>query len=71
MTAHASIVLFFTIIAVCIQELGIATSPVAMDQTETKDETAKDNTENQGNVQVLLHILWQSFNLITELLFLI
>ena len=49
----------------------MATSPVAMDQTETKDETAKDNTENQGNVQVLLQILWQSFNLITELLFLI
>ena len=52
MTAHSSIVLFFTIIAVCIQELGMAASPVAVDPTET-DETAKDNTENQGNVQVL------------------
>ena len=71
MTAHSSIVLFFTIIAVCIQELGMATSPVTVDPTETKDETAKDNTENQGNVQVLWQILWQSFNLITELLFLI
>ena len=52
MTAHSSIVLFFTIIAVCIQEPGMATSPVAVDPTET-DETAKHNTENQGNVQVL------------------
>ena len=47
----------------------MATSPVAKDPTETKDETAKDNTENQGNVQVLLQILRQNFNLITELLF--
>ena len=65
MTAHSSIVLFFTIIAVCIQELGMATSPVAVDPTETKEETGKDNTENQGNLQVL----WQNFNLIAELLF--
>ena len=49
----------------------MATSPVAVDPTETKDKTAKDDTGNQGNVQVLLQILWQSFNLITELLFLI
>lgn len=49
----------------------MATSPVAVDPTETKDETAKDITENQGKVQVLWQILWQSFNLITELLFLI
>ena len=49
----------------------MATNPVAVDLTETKDETAKDYTENQGNVQVLWQILWQSFNLITELLFLI
>ena len=43
----------------------MATSPVAVDPTETKDETGKDNTENQGNLQVL----WQNFNLIAELLF--
>ena len=64
MTAHSYIVLCFTIIAVCIHEC-VATSPVAVDPTETKGETAKDNTENQDNVQVL----WQNFNLITELLF--
>ena len=64
MTAHSCIVLFFTIIAVCIQEC-MATSPVAVDPTETKDETGKDNKENQGNVQVL----WQNFSLTTELLF--
>ena len=34
----------------------MATSPVAVDPTET-DETAKDNTENQGNAQVLWQIL--------------
>ena len=43
----------------------MATSPVAVDPTETKDETGKDNKENQGNVQVL----WQNFSLTTELLF--
>ena len=43
----------------------MATSPVAVDPTETKEETGKDNTENQGNLQVL----WQNFNLIAELLF--
>ena len=62
MTAHSCIVLCFTIIAVCIQEY-MATSPVEVDPTETKDETGKDNKENQGNVQV-----WQNFSLITELL---
>ena len=43
----------------------MATSPVAVDPTETKDKTGKDNKENQGNVQVL----WQNFSLTTELLF--
>ena len=31
----------------------MATSPVAVDPTEAKDKTGKDNTENQSNVQVL------------------